>query len=160
MYSARPTITPSTPGNAGELPDVLERAHAARGEDRNSRGPGDGLGAPDVGPALGAVPRDVRVDDGAGARRGRVAGQRHRFQIQHAGPAVDGHAPVRRVHRHDDPVGEASAHLAEEGGVESGAGADDGPARSRLEHGLDVLRSAQAAADFDGDGDGAARCRG
>src|SRR5712691_3939956 len=117
--------------DGGELADIVQGAHAARGEERDGGGAGHRLRAPQVGAALGAVPRDIRVDDGRRPRRGGVTPQGHCFQLQDAGPAIHGDVAVRGVDPHDDPILEAAADLAEKGGIERRPRAHDGPARPR-----------------------------
>ena len=54
-----------------------------------------------------------------------------------------------RVHRDDHAIGMRSTDVREERGIERGAGADDGPLRARLEHGVDRGEITQASARFD-----------
>src|SRR5262249_58684500 len=90
--------------DGGQLTDILERSHPAGRDDGDLRGAGERFGAPDVGPGLGAVPRDISVDDGAGARGRGVARERYRLELEHAGPTVDRYAAVGRVEPQADAV--------------------------------------------------------
>ena len=141
-----PHDDPGQTTHGGELADVVERADAARGEYGDAGGLGHRAGAPEVGAGLGAVARDVGVDDPGRARRRRVAGQRDGVEVEHSRPPVHRHAPVGGVDADDDVIAEALADDAEEGGIERGPRPHDGPPGARLQHRLHVRDLAQAAA--------------
>ncbi len=127
LYSARPTMTPASPGTAASCrissseptpPDAKTGIPAARAT---------AAVLSEVRARFHAVARDVRVDDRRRAGPGRVPGQRQRVEVEDARPAVDGHAPVGGVDTDDDAVLESTAHLAEKCRIEGGARADDRP---------------------------------
>ena len=133
-------------GEGGELADVVERADPAGGDHRDAARPATAPVAPEIRAGLRAVARDVGVDDRGGARRRRVARQRHRVEVEDARPPVHRDAPVGGVDADDDPIAEATAQPAEERGVERGARPHDGPPAPASSTASTSLDRPQAAA--------------
>ena len=127
-------------------------ADAAGGEDGDARRAGHAPRCSDVGAGLGAVARDVRVDDGRGPRRtrasrasvvaveveARASSRRRRPDRREASTATMIRSPKRR-------------HTSvEEAGIERGARADARPSARRPPSTVSTARVAQAAAHLDG----------
>src|SRR5690606_4319534 len=129
--------------------DVAQVVDAARGDHRDRRGFGQGLGEGHVAALHHAVLGDVGVDDRRDAIGLETLGQVDDLHRADLVPAVGGDEPVVGVQADDDLAREGIARFGDERWLLDRLGTDDHVADAGLDVVLDGFQRADAAADLD-----------
>src|SRR3569623_2129499 len=134
-----------------EMADIVERAHATRGDHRDGDGACARAGGVDVDAAHHAVAIDVRVHDRLHTLAFETLRDVYDVMIGQLRPAVDRHLAAFRVEAHNDVAGEFGEGVADEMRHVHRIGAEDDVAHPHGEILLDGLVVADAAPDLNRD---------
>src|SRR5690349_501142 len=137
---------------ADALDEMVERADAARGDDRNGDGVGDGTGEGNVEARFGAVAIHRGQQDLAGAAGRHALRPGHRIDAGLAPPAMGEHLPAAGtgllgIDGDDDALAaEFLRRLLDEGGPRHGGGVDRRLVGAGEQQAPDIVDAAHAAA--------------